>query len=125
VNDAKTFVEVWSTVWDGSNSDPDRYMEILHEGCRLINPVMVGTREDLPQIMQAFLELEPDVRVVATRTSETDDSVLIEWRNTGTLRGKPFELRGTDCYALRDGKGIEGYSYFDPRPFLSGPAADE
>jgi hypothetical protein len=42
--------------------------------------------------------------------------------NTGTLRGAPFELRGADRFTLRDGKGTEGYSYFDPRPLLEGEA---
>jgi hypothetical protein len=39
-----------------------------------------------------------------------------------TLNGTPFELRGADRYVLRDGKGIEGFSYFDPRPLLDGQA---
>ena len=93
-------------------------MDLLHEGCPLINPISPGTREDLPQIFEAFLAIEPDIRVVATRWCETSDGVTIEWLNTGTLRGAPFELRGADRYTLRDGKGSEGYSYFDPRPLL-------
>jgi ketosteroid isomerase-like protein len=67
----------------------------------------------------------PDIRVVPIRWGETADGVFIEWRNTGTLDGTPFEIPGVDLYTLRDGKGSEGISYFDPRPLLEGqPTAD-
>jgi ketosteroid isomerase-like protein len=116
--DAQSFVDAWSKVWRGRDTDPHRYMELLHPGCPLIHPLGRGTREDLPQIVASFLAIEPDIRVVPTRWAETADGVLIEWVNTGTLRGAPFELRGADRFTLRDGKATEGYSYFDPRPFL-------
>jgi hypothetical protein len=119
----ESFVENWSKVWCGADSDPQLYMSLLHEGCPLINPIKPGTREELPEIMHAYLSMEPDVRVVPIRWGETNDGVIIEWVNAGTLYGAPFELRGADRYTLRDGKATEGYSYFDPRPFLQGQAA--
>lgn len=118
MSDAEAFVESWSKVWNGPDSNPTLYMEILHEGCRLVNPIAEGTREELPRIFESFLEVEPDLRVVPTRWAETNDGVLIEWVNTGTLHGQPIELRGADRFTLRDGKATEGHSYFDPRPFL-------
>ena len=64
------------------------------------------------------------IRVVPTRWAETaDGSVLIEWLNTGTLHGAPFELRGVDRYTLKDGKATEGHAFFDPRRFLDEQAA--
>jgi len=120
MKNAQAFVENWSKVWRGPNSDPQLYMSLLHEGCLLVNPVSSGTRENLPEIMQGFLSAEPDVHIVPTRWTETADGVIIEWMNTGTLHGAPFELRGVDRFTLRDGKATEGYSYFDPRPFLRG-----
>lgn len=30
----------------------------------------------------------------------------------------PARILGVDRYTLKDGKATEGYSYFDPRPFL-------
>lgn len=122
MNSAELFVENWSKVWLGADSNPQLYMSLLHEGCPLINPVSPGTREDLPEIMHAFQSMIPDIRVVPTRWAETDDGVIIEWVNTGTLHGAPFELRGVDRFTLRDGKASEGYSYFDPRPLLQGQA---
>jgi hypothetical protein len=122
MSDAQAFVDSWSKVWRGRESDPQLYMELLHEGCPLINPINAVRREDLPAFMEAFLEMEPDVRVVPTRWAETEDGVLVEWVNTGTLNGTPFELRGADRYTLRDGKASEGVAYFDPRPFLEGAA---
>lgn len=122
MSDAESFVDRWSKVWRGADSDPHLYMKLLHEGCPLINPIDEIGREDLPGFMKAVLEMEPDIRVVPTRWAETDDGVLIEWVNTGTLNGAPVELRGADRYTLRDGKGAEGYSYFDPRPFVEGEA---
>ena len=118
MSDAASFVAAWSQVWRGPDSDPQRYMALLHEGCPLINPISRGTREDLPRIFDAFLTIEPDIRVVPTRWAETDDGVLIEWCNTGTVHGAPLELRGADRFTLRDGKASEGVAYFDPRPFL-------
>ena len=118
MKNAQAFVESWSKVWRGPNSDPQLYMSLLHEGCLLVNPVSSGTRENLPEIMQGFLSAEPDVHIVPTRWAETADGVIIEWVNTGPLHGAPFELRGVDRFTLRDGKATEGYSYFDPRPFL-------
>ena len=121
MTDAESFVENWSRVWNGRDSDPGLYMSLLHEGCPMINPLSPTTREELPQIFESLLTLEPDIRVVPTRWAETaDGSVLIEWVNTGTLNGVPFELRGTDRFTLWNGKASEGYSYFDPRPFLEG-----
>ncbi len=118
MTEANAFVENWSKVWNGRESDPELYMKLLHEGCPLINPIESVTREDLPKFFDAVLGIEPDIRVVPTRWAETDDAVLIEWVNTGTLLGAPVELRGADRYTLRDGKATEGYSYFDPRAFL-------
>jgi ketosteroid isomerase-like protein len=123
MTEAEAFVESWSRIWRGRETDARLYMDLLHPGCPLINPVSEGRREDLPKIIEAFLELEPDIRVVPTRWAETSDGVLIEWVNTGTLDGSPFELRGADRYTLRDGKATEGYAYFDPRPFLEAQAA--
>lgn len=123
--DARAFVENWAKVWNGQSSDPQLYMSLLHEGCPLVNPISEATREDLPHFIAGLLEIEPDVRIVPTRWAETDDGVLIEWVNRGTLHGKPIELRGADRYTLRDGKGVEGYAYFDPRPFLSHDTAED
>lgn len=123
MTDAEAFVCKWSEVWRGSESDPELYMELLHEGCPLINPIGEVRREELPGFMAALLEMEPDIRVEPIRWAETEDGVLIEWVNRGTLNGAPFELRGADRYTLRDGKGAEGYAYFDPRPFLDAQTA--
>jgi hypothetical protein len=62
------------------------------------------------------MAIESDIRVVATRWAETDDGVLIEWANTGTLPGDALELRGADRYTLKDGKATEGYAYLTRVP---------
>ncbi|MGZ4173063.1 MAG: nuclear transport factor 2 family protein [Solirubrobacteraceae bacterium] len=125
MSDAKMFVDGWSKVWDGPNSDPELYMNLLHEGCPLINPFNEIKREDLPEFMKGVLEMEPDIRVEPVRWAETDDGVLIEWVNRGTVNGTPFELYGADRYTLRDGKGVAGSAYFDPRPMLSAQGEGE
>ena|GEM_PF-4434844 len=123
-SDAQVFVENWSTVWRGQDSDPHRYMELLPEGCPLVNPISSGTREDRPQLFDGILAIEPDICVTPTRWAETaDGTVLIEWVNTGALYGAPVELHGADRFTLKDGKACEGQSHFDPRPFLQAPSA--
>jgi len=123
MTDAEVFVRNWSKVWNGSDSDPQLYMELLHEGSPLVNPIGETSREELPAFMEAVLAIEPDICVEPIRWAETEDGVLIEWINKGTLNGAPFELRGADRYTLREGKAAEGYAYFDPRPFLDAQAA--
>lgn len=77
MNNAQSFVEGWSRVWRGADSNPQLYISLLHEGCPLINPISAGTREDLPEIMQSFLSIEPDARIVPIRWAETADGVFI------------------------------------------------
>lgn len=125
MSDAETFLSAWSKIWVGQESSAELYMSLLHEGCPLINPLSPITREDLPQFMETVLGVEPDIRVMPGRWAETSDgSVIFEWTNTGTLNGSPIEVRGVDRYTLRDGKAVEGYSYFDPRPFVEAPKND-
>ena len=118
MSEAEAFVKSWSGIWRGPDSDPQLYMDLLHEGCPLINPINAIKREDLLQFMVELVEMEPDIRVTPTQWAATDDGVMFEWVNTGTLNGKPFELRGVDYYRLTGGKATEGVAYFDPRPFL-------
>jgi SnoaL-like domain len=118
MSDAQAFVETWSSVWNGADSDAELYMGLLHERCPLINPLNPIEREDLPQFMAGVLQIEPDIRVEPVRWAETEDGVLIEWVNRGTVGGAAVELYGADRFTLREGKGAEGRSYFDPRPFL-------
>jgi hypothetical protein len=125
MTEAQAFMEKWSKIWRGPDSNPELYMDLIHEGCPLINPINPTTREELPQFFEAVLGIEPDIQVVTSRWCATDDGVLFEWINTGTLRGSPIEIRGADRYSLRDGKAYEGYSYFDPRPFLNGSRTDQ
>ena len=39
MTDAQSFVDRWSKVWNGRDSDPGLYMELLHEVVPLINPI--------------------------------------------------------------------------------------
>jgi hypothetical protein len=52
MNEAEAFVESWSRVWRGADSDPELYMKLLHEGCPLINPISEIRREELPGFME-------------------------------------------------------------------------
>jgi ketosteroid isomerase-like protein len=124
MTNVQSFVEKWSRVWNGRDSDPDLYLELLQEDCVLVNPLSPMTRDELPQFMESVLAMEPDIRVAATQWAATADGIVfIEWINTGTVNGAPIELRGVDRFTLRDGKASEGFSYFDPRPFLEGQEA--
>lgn len=51
------------------------------------------------------------------------DTVFAHWHLTGTLTGAPFmgidatgraiDLRGTDCFTVRDGKVVAGFVAYD------------
>jgi hypothetical protein len=75
MKEAEAFVESWSRVWRGADSDPELYMKLLHAGCPLMNPISEISREEVPGFMEALVEIEPDVRVVPTRWAETDDGM--------------------------------------------------
>jgi hypothetical protein len=70
-------------------------------GCPLVNPLNTITRERLPEFFTAVSAIEPDIRVAPTRWAETDDGVLIEWVNTGTLQSDALELRGATATRSR------------------------
>jgi hypothetical protein len=42
-----------------------------------------------------------------------------------SVNGTSLEIHGVDRYVLRDGRGVVGRAYFDPRPFIEAVATGE
>jgi ketosteroid isomerase-like protein len=119
--DHSRFVEQWSRIW--RQHDGIGWPELVHEGGVLRNPLGDVPRDRLAEQMASLVRMIPDHHIAATRWGETADGVLIEWVMRGTLPGGPFEIHGVDRFTLRDGRAVEGFAYFDPRPMLERMAA--
>jgi len=62
----------------------------------------------------------PDFHIDIERLAADGDTVFVHWHLTGTFTGAPFlgieatgrpiDLRGTDCFTLRDGKVVANSS---------------
>jgi steroid delta-isomerase-like uncharacterized protein len=70
-----------------------------------------------------FFAAMPDFHVEIERMAAEGETVFAHWHLTGTLTGAPFhgidatgraiDLRGTDCFTVRDGKVVAGFVAYD------------
>jgi steroid delta-isomerase-like uncharacterized protein len=70
-----------------------------------------------------FFAAMPDFHVEVERMAADGETVFAHWHLTGTLTGAPFlgieatgraiDLRGTDCFTVRDGKVVAGFVAYD------------
>jgi hypothetical protein len=65
VTDAQSFLDRWSMVWNGPDSDPQLYMELAPaRGVPLINPSTRQRAKACRSFIEAVLAVEPDIHVV-------------------------------------------------------------
>jgi steroid delta-isomerase-like uncharacterized protein len=65
----------------------------------------------------------PDFHIDIERMAADGDTVFVHWHLTGTFTGAPFlgieatgrpvDLRGTDCFTVRDGKVVANFIAYD------------
>jgi steroid delta-isomerase-like uncharacterized protein len=70
-----------------------------------------------------FFAAMPDFHVEVEQMAADGETVFAHWHLTGTLTGAPFlgieatgravDLRGTDCFTVRDGKVVAGFVAYD------------
>jgi predicted ester cyclase len=65
----------------------------------------------------------PDFHITVERTAANVETVFVHWHVTGTFTGAPFlgieatgrriDLRGTDCFTIRDEKVVANFIAYD------------
>jgi hypothetical protein len=69
----------------------------------------------------------PDFHIEVERTAADGGTVFVHWHLTGTFTGapllgfeatgRPIDLRGTDCFTIRDGKVAANFIAYDGMTF--------
>jgi len=120
---AEVFVARFATFWKPP-VDPDRVGEVLHDDARLVTPGIEPTRglEEARESFRRLLSLWPDFHITVDRWSAREDTVFIELTMHVTIGGRLLEIAAVDRFTLRDGKGVERVSYFDPTALVEAMA---
>jgi steroid delta-isomerase-like uncharacterized protein len=81
-----------------------------------------GRRAMRDQFAAIFAAL-PDFHIEIERMAADGETVFAHWHATGTFTGDPFlgfeatgrplDIRGTDCFTIRDGKVVENFVAYD------------
>jgi len=116
---AELFVEQFQEMWRAPT--PEGFAALFQEDGHFKHPEMP---QPLPAsaaqgYMQAVLEVIPDLSLRLRHAAHTDDVVMLEWTQSGTVAGQAINWDGADRFTLHDGLAVEGVAYFDPRPVLA------
>ena len=75
----------------------------------------------------AIFAAVPDFHIEIERTAADGETVFAHWHAIGTFTGEPFlgieatgrpiDIRGTDCYTIRDGKVVANFVAYDGMTF--------
>jgi steroid delta-isomerase-like uncharacterized protein len=75
----------------------------------------------------AIFAAMPDFHIDVERMAAEGETVFVHWRVTGTFTGAPFlgvdatghsiDLRGTDCFTIRDEKVVANFVAYDGMAF--------
>lgn len=82
-----------------------------------------GDRESVVEHFRAVLRQLPDLRVTVERWAPTGDAVMIEWKATATVAGKPLSWSGVDRFNVRGDRMYEAMVYWDTRALAERVAA--
>lgn len=109
--------------------DLDGLAEAAAEDIREDWPV-VGHLEGRRAVVDNFRTLFaaiPDLRLEILRIVAEGETVFVHWRAAGRFSGGPFngiratgrsiDLRGADCFTIRDGKVVENFVAYDGMEF--------
>jgi steroid delta-isomerase-like uncharacterized protein len=97
--------------------DPDVVEEITGVG-------ILRGREEVRNFFDGLMKAAPDMRVITDRTVTEGDTVVVQWRMTGTFTGGPLfngvqptggrlELRGCDVIEVSNGKIVRNTAFQD------------
>jgi ketosteroid isomerase-like protein len=117
-SDPEQFVTRFADFWN--QPSPQRLPELLHPDVVLVQPLaprMVGIEAAQAQFHRFFSCL-PSLRADVDNWSGEKDIVFIEFRLRAGLGRDKLEWPNVNRLRLRDGKGIERVTYFDPLAVL-------
>lgn len=91
---------------------------------------LIGHLDGRAAVLEHFRNLlgaTPDLHLEVLKMAESGETVFVHWRARGRFSGTPFagmlatgrsiDLRGTDCFTIRDGKVAANFIAFDGMTF--------
>lgn len=100
--------------------DPDVVLDLVPVG------VMRGAAEYRAYFDEVFRAI-PDSEFTVLRITANSSVGVVEWRFTGTFSGAPYQgiepngrriqLRGCDCFEVKDGKIVKNTAFYDGMEF--------
>jgi ketosteroid isomerase-like protein len=117
-SEAEEFVTKFADFW--RYPSPQRLPELLHPDVILVQPLAprtVGIKAAQAQFRRFFRSL-PGLTADVDHWRGDDDMVFIEFRLHATIGRDMLEWPNVNRLRLRDGKGIERITYFDPLAVL-------
>jgi ketosteroid isomerase-like protein len=118
------FAEGWASPVD-TDTFCDHFEPWLHDDVRMIQPSVrptVGKRAFREEFARPLLELVPDLHGTVESWASEGDTVYIELRLEGSIRGRPIVMHTCDRIKLLEGKAVERFAYLDPAPLLKAVA---
>jgi ketosteroid isomerase-like protein len=115
---AEHFVARFADFW--RNPSPQRLPDLLHSDVVLVQPLAprtVGIEAAQAQFRRFLCSL-PGLTADVDHWRGDDDIVFIEFRLRATIAHDALEWQNVNRLQLRDGKGIERVTYFDPLAVL-------
>jgi ketosteroid isomerase-like protein len=117
-SDAARFVAKFADFW--RRPSPARLPELLHPDVVLVQPLAPRT-VGIEAAQQQFLRFGsslPGLTAEVDHWSGSSDIVFIEFRLRVTIGHDLLEWPNVNRLRLRDGKGVERITYFDPLAVL-------
>jgi steroid delta-isomerase-like uncharacterized protein len=112
-----------------NNHDLEGWKSLAADDVRQDWPI-VGRLEGVSAVAEQFRALFdafPDLHLEVLHTAAEGKHVFVHWRATGTFShgefngiratGRRIDLRGTDCFTIRDGKVVENFIAYDGLSF--------
>jgi ketosteroid isomerase-like protein len=117
-SDPGQFVEKFADFW--KHPSPQRLPELLHPDVVLVQPLAprtIGLEAAQAQFYRFCCSL-PGLTADVEHWSGDKDVVFVEFRLRANVGGDVLEWPNVNRLRLRDGKGIERITYFDPLAVL-------
>ena len=108
-----------------SRPTADDLRDLMHADTRnQIPPMNEPTdREGVIEHFRGVLRQLPDLRIEVERWAPTGDAVMVEWKASATVAGRPLSWTGVDRFNVRGERIYQGMVYWDTRGLAERVAA--